>query len=289
MNVIAIYPGISQPPIIGDYKAYQFLKQMFGINTFVATSDKVEYPNSPLNFKEKQQIWTRHGVPIDKIVLVSDPHQAQEITRMFGADRTVVVFGYKQKQANSLINRGYFLSYKGNEQRLNPMNKNGYIVIIPDALFSIGGKFVDEKTIRNVLGSKTIDDEKKKSFFNQVFGWHDISLFDLLKKKFGSASTVKERVNESNNLKEFFRTTVREIFTELTSPQGDVSSGTLQTQQSSQQIAADEKESRKQADQKLKDKEKELKYIKDKEDIDKKISLQRKTQVGKEIQGIKRM
>jgi hypothetical protein len=214
MNVIGIYPVSSQPPHLGHFRAYNALRKITGVNTFVATSDVVELPRSPLNFSEKQQIWAKHGVPIDKIVETKNPYQASEITKKFGVDRTSVIFAMGETEANDLIqkSKGFFQKYSGNPNNLEPMNKRGYILVVNNSLITKGGTNVNASTIRQLFGSK-IDIEKKKSFFQQVFGWYDISLFDLISKKFSEASTVKERVDESQMM--VFRRRLTPIIKEM--------------------------------------------------------------------------
>lgn len=225
MNIIGIYPGPFQPPTVGNYRAYEYLKKHTGSNTFVTTSDVVDLPASPLSFQDKQQIWTRHGVPIDKVVLSKDPNKAVEITKKFGADRTVVVFGMTPKNAQLALksSSGYFLPFKGIAQSTEPLNKRAYILIIPDEIskVSVSKMAVSGNTIRRALNSTELTEEQKKSFFKQVFGWYDISLFDLIKKKFMESNTVRERVNENYSLPIVRRTLkafVKEVLGQLSTP-----------------------------------------------------------------------
>lgn len=223
MNVIGIYPVSSQPPHLGHYKAYEFLKKITGVNTFVATSNKTELPQAPLNFQDKQQIWTRHGVPIDKIVQVKDPQKAVEITQKFGTDRTVAVFAMSKRDANAVLKSpsGYFLPFKGMAGQMEPLVKHAYVLIIPDELLYINKSF-SSITIKQAFGSKRLSDEQKKSFFKQVFGWYDISLFELISKKFAEANTVKERVDESMFpiLRRTLKPFIKEIIGQMVQPQG---------------------------------------------------------------------
>ena len=74
-NIIVIYPGRFQP--MGQHHAavYRKLAAKFGkSNTFIATSDKVKLPKSPLNFKEKQMVMRAHG--ITNVVQVKNPYQS---------------------------------------------------------------------------------------------------------------------------------------------------------------------------------------------------------------------
>ena len=52
-TVIAIYPGRFQPMGKHHKEAFRWLENKFGAeNTYIATSDKVDPPKSPLNFSE---------------------------------------------------------------------------------------------------------------------------------------------------------------------------------------------------------------------------------------------
>jgi hypothetical protein len=223
MNIIGIYPGTFQPPTLGNYKAYELLKKHTGVNTFVTTNDVINLPNSPLTFQDKQQIWTRHGVPIDKVVMSKDPTMAAEVLQKFGTDRTSVIFAMPKKDAQMALQdpSGKFVVFKGLLPNMEPMNKRAYIFIIPDEILYIN-KEITSDTVRKAFGSKSLSEEKKKSFFKQIFGWYDISLFDLIKKKFAEAGTVKERMNESAGLpivRRTLKTFVKEILDELVTPQ----------------------------------------------------------------------
>lgn len=223
MNIIGIYPGSFQPPSAGNYKAYEMLKKHTGANTFVTTNDDVNLPNAPLTFQDKQQIWTRHGVPIDKVVMSKDPTKAGEVLQKFGTDRTVVIFAMPKKDATLALQdpSGRFLPFQGLTSQMEPMNSKAYIFTIPDEVLYVN-KQITSDTVRKAFGSKNLPEEKKKSFFKQMFGWYDISLFDLIKKKFAEAGTVKERMTESVGLpiiRKTLKTFVKEILDELVVPQ----------------------------------------------------------------------
>lgn len=223
MNIIGIYPGAFQPPIKGHFKAYEFLKKVTGTNTFVATSDVVELPMSPLNFYEKQQIWTKHGVPIDKVVQVKNPQKAVEITQKFGPDRTISIFAMSFQEASSVFksSNGYFIPFKGMPQSTEPLSKHSYVLIIPDE-FLFSNKSINASTIRQAFSSKKISGDQKKLFFKKIFGWYDISLYDLISKKFAEAATVKEHLSESSImvLRRFLKPFIKEVLGQLSQPQG---------------------------------------------------------------------
>jgi hypothetical protein len=182
----------------------------------------VELPQAPLNFQEKQQIWTRHGVPIDKVVEVKDPIKAAEITKKFGMDRTAGIFAMTNSSANQVLtsNKGYFEKYSADNKKLEPLTKKAYVLIIPDEVVTVN-QFLTPQIIRRGFASKAMPTERKKSFFQQVFGWYDISLFDLVQKRFAEANTVSERINESAIVRRLLKPIVKEILGELTEPMAD--------------------------------------------------------------------
>lgn len=293
MNIIGIYPGSFQLPHRGNYAAYEFLKKVTGTNTFVTTTDVVDLPASPLNFLDKQQIWTRHGVPIDKVVKVKDPHKAVEITQKFGADRTAAVFAMPKAEAMKYLQStsGYFLPFRGLAQTTQPLNKHAYILTIPDEILAVRG--ADPDTLKRAFSSKKLTDNQKKSLFKQVFGWYDISLFELISKKFAEAQTVKERVNETTVFRRFLKPFIREVLAQLSQPQGDQST-TSMDQTDPQSAAEKAKEKRDQQTQitlKAKAKDAELKTLKNQQKYFKgnvdKLTRFDIPQANKELQALK--
>lgn len=185
-SVIGIYPGRFHPPHRGHLNAYNFLKTITGNDTYVSTSGKVELPDSPLTFGEKQQIWVRHGVPPDHIIQTKSPYKSIEITQKYDPDKTSVIFALGQKDAERLKvdQGGYFKSYTGNTNTLEPLSKNGYVLVIPENQTMVDGKILSGTAVRQMLGSDKYTDEQKEKFFRYIFGWYDIALFKDLTQKF---------------------------------------------------------------------------------------------------------
>ena len=185
-SVIGIYPGRFHPPHRGHLNAYNFLKLITGNDTYVSTSGKVELPDSPLTFGEKQQIWVRHGIAPDHIVQTKSPYKSLEITQKYDPDKTSVIFALGQKDAERLKvdQGGYFKSYPGNTNTLEPLNKHGYVLIIPESQTMVDGKILSGTAVRQMLGSDKYTDDQKEKFFRYIFGWYDIALFKDLTQKF---------------------------------------------------------------------------------------------------------
>lgn len=288
MNIIGIYPGSFQPPHKGHYSAYLMLKKVTGTNTFVATSDVIDMPKSPLTFEDKQQLWTRHGVPIDKVVKVKNPTSALEITKKFGPDRTAVIFAMTKNEAHQLISssQGYYIPFQNVESCNQPLNKNAYVMIVPDEVLTHNGQLTPD-AFQKVMGSKTLPIEKKKQFFKQIFGWYDISLFDLIHKKFSEASTVSERVNENMVIRRVLKPFIKEILGQLSQPMGNDPVNAIQPAVSPEDAAKMARDQREKHTNDLKDRQKELDFIKKKDDIDKKMNAQKIRNVQTDIQTLK--
>ena len=257
MKLIGIYPGNFQPPHRGHWLAYQKLKKVVGMDIFVATTDRTPTPDAPLNFGEKENIWVRHGVPINQMVKVKNWEQPKEIFKKFSENHTSAIFSLNSRELDQLHVRnhyvvedkvnewkttentlGYFQPYKGNEHNLKPFNQHGYVKIEEDNI--IDGKVVSTANIRLVLGAPRYTDDQKKKFFEWAFGWFDIGLFQELVDKFKlaqksySADTTPVSITSVNSLaglepvsqgnvisphiQNKVREMVREIMMELMSP-----------------------------------------------------------------------
>lgn len=221
MNTIGIYPGRFQPPHQGHKKLYDYMAGIVGKqNAYVATSDKQDPVKSPLTFREKQQIWTRHDVPIDHVVKVVNPYKSEEITHKFDPKKTAAVFFLSQKDAERIPftrkdgQPAYFQPYKGNENNLQPIELHSYIAITPT--FKVNGKIISGTVAREYLGDATKSTAEKKTAFQWIFGWFDLALFELLTKKFTEAERAKggekTPVNEvTQRLKEIIKGMIREM------------------------------------------------------------------------------
>ena len=107
--------GRFQPMHKGHYGTYQHLIKKFGKdNVYVGTSDKVERPKSPFNFKEKVMIMTTmFGIPKNRIVEVKNPYVPTEVLRKFDKDNTAFITVVGKKDASRLGGK-FFTPYKDN-------------------------------------------------------------------------------------------------------------------------------------------------------------------------------
>jgi len=192
-TIVVIYPGRFQP--MGQHHAatYKKLAAKFGqSNTYVATSDKVKLPKSPLNFKEKRKVIFKHG--IGNVVQVKNPYQATEITSKYDPETTAVLFavGAKDMKEDPRFrigtkkdgSPGYFQSYADNKDNLQSFTHHGYLVVAPHIDIQIPGYGeMSGTTLRQVLAKSGPDT------FKDVMGWYDENIYTMLRDKFSKLAT----------------------------------------------------------------------------------------------------
>lgn len=214
MKILAVYPGRFQPFHKGHAQVYQWLKKKFD-NVIIATSDKVEAPKSPFNFKEKKRMMALAGVPSDGVTQVTNPYIAREILKDYNPKDTILVFAVSQKDMEedprfdfSPTKSGkprYLQPYKGNEKKLKPfgdMNSpKGYVIVAPTFTFDVLGK---PATSASELRKQFVklNHDKQKDFITDLFGKYSASVHALMDKKIGdmlgkpkSIKKLKEEMN----------------------------------------------------------------------------------------------
>ena len=198
-NVVAIYPGRFQPMGRHHAEAFRWLQSQFGEeNVYIATSNKVAPPKSPLNFEEKKQAMIAQGIPESQIVQVKNPYKAEEILGSYNPETTAVAFmvGQKDMKEDPRFRVGekksggatYFQEFESNIKNLKPFSEHGYLVVAPHVSLDIAG-------YGEMCGTScraALADGDRQLFAN-VMGFFDENLFNLFKKKFVSG-TLKEEV-----------------------------------------------------------------------------------------------
>ena len=189
-KTVVIYVGRFQPFHKGHYATYQHLVKKFGKdNVYIGTSNKVQKPKSPFDFKEKVKIMnTMFGIPTSKIHQVKNPYQPTEILKKFDEKSTafVTVVGEKDK---SRLGGKYFTPLKGEINE--PYRDRGYVYVSPSQSNPISGT-----DVRNglALGS----DEQKQSFFtDRAYPKFNKTIFNLITSKLNEGIEIsKERIEE---------------------------------------------------------------------------------------------
>lgn len=196
-NVIAIYPGRFQPFGKHHADAFKWLASKFGENnTYIATSDKVDPPKSPLNFSEKKKIISKYGLG-SNLVMVKNPYKAEEITQKYDPKDTALVFmvGAKDMQEDPRFKiglkkdgtPGYFQKYEP-KKPMEGFDKHGYLIVAPHMSYDIKGiGEMSGTNIRKALSNPNVTAEQ----FKDIFGWYDPSIEKMLKAKFSGIGEQK--------------------------------------------------------------------------------------------------
>ena len=191
-KTVVTYVGRFHPFHSGHNAVYQHLVKKFGKqNVHIGTSNKVELPKSPFNFKEKVQIMTKmFGIPKSNIHQVKNPYRPDEILKKFDEKKTafVTVVGEKDKGRLRMGKGRYFQPYKGNTDL--PMKDNGYVYIVPPQGRGISGTEVRQGMSRG-------EESQKKAFFKKIYGKFDPKIFNLLTTKITRSESVMESFFES--------------------------------------------------------------------------------------------
>lgn len=97
---VVVYPGRFQPMLKHHKAVYDKLAEEYGENNvYLATSDSVKVPKSPLNFVEKQQIMTQlMGIAPDKVINVKVPYAGESYAQLGSPDSILILaVGYKDQ------------------------------------------------------------------------------------------------------------------------------------------------------------------------------------------------
>jgi hypothetical protein len=191
-KVVVVYGGRFQPMHKGHYGTYQHLVKKFGKNNvFISTSNKVERPKSPFNFKEKVKIMTTmFNIPKSKIVQVKNNYAPTEILKKYDKNTTAFIAVVGEKDSNRFLGGKYFKPWKGHAEV--GYEDGGYVYAAP----SSGGGISGTET-RNGL-SVGSDDQKKSFFKSRAYGKFNATIFNMITDKLneGVIEISKERIEE---------------------------------------------------------------------------------------------
>jgi hypothetical protein len=205
-NIIAIYPGRFQPFSKHHADAFAWLVSKFGQDSYIATTDKVDPPKSPLNFSEKKMVIDKFGYG-PNVIQVKNPYKAEEITSKYNPEDTALVFmvgekdmaddprfAMKPKKDGSA---GYFKAYEENEDNLQGFDRHGYLIVAPHVSHDIPG--IGEMSGTNVRKalSSNVSEEEYKDMFISIFGWYDKKIADMLKRKFSNTLNENKLILET--------------------------------------------------------------------------------------------
>ena len=187
----------------------QLQKQFPDAEVYVGTSDKVEPPKSPFNFKEKQLIASAHGVPAERVLQATRPYHKDDYARYFDENNTVIIFAVGEKDldrfpfTNVDPKTGLDMTVRGESrpkyyQKINtlnndvqPMSTRGYITLAPT--IKLGDEVASASAFRDALQNAP-DKEAAKELFTKQFGNYNEKVFNLIYNKITGAN-MNEHIN----------------------------------------------------------------------------------------------
>jgi len=184
---IAIYPGRFQPMGPHHAETYKKLTHKFGPdNTFIATSNVVDPPKSPLDFEQKKRIMVKHGIPESQIVQTKNPYAAREVLEAYDPENTSAVYlvGAKDMDEDPRFANldgvkkdgtpAHLKTMRDNEELLG-FNKHSYVGVAPHVSLNVPGfGEMSGTSLREFL--KTAD----RAEFEKVMGFFDEEIFEML-------------------------------------------------------------------------------------------------------------
>tara|TARA_R110000744_G_scaffold10369_4_gene32317 strand:- start:25494 stop:26126 length:633 start_codon:yes stop_codon:yes gene_type:complete len=148
-KVVVTYGGRFHPPHKGHIFAYEYLRDEFaGHDAFITTSNKVDPPNSPFTFDEKNKLFQAAGISPGVIYQVRNNYSPVEILDSYDKESTIYVTGISKKDMEDNPrftfkpkrdgSPAYLQEFKSIEE-CRPMSEHGYIFTIPTIEFDMSG------------------------------------------------------------------------------------------------------------------------------------------------------
>lgn len=208
-KILVIYPGRFQPATKGHRAVYDYLCKKFGYsNVYIATSDKVAPPKSPFNFEEKRSLMTLAGIDPLKVIRVSDPYRATEITSHFDPEKTILLFAVSEKD---MIEDPRFKSWTKKDKtptyfqpapkdinECQTFDSHGYVLTVPTFNFNVLGKPMRSASEFRSMFAKS-DEHNKKKLIKDLFGNYSDKALNIMSSKITESSikTVTIQLNEA--------------------------------------------------------------------------------------------
>lgn len=199
-KVVIVYPGGFHPFHPGHASVYDHLLKRFpAADVYVAATNTTT--ERPFEFAEKKFLANQSGVPTDRFVQVKSPYSAEEITRNYDPNNTILIFALSDKDEDRAMK---LISPKkdGSPSKMqpievtnkhNPMAQNAYIYLAPTTDFYLGGEKANSASkIREKYA--TASDEDRIKIISQLY-----PLAKVPKKIKNILDKVLLGINEADN------------------------------------------------------------------------------------------
>lgn len=189
-KTIVVYVGRFQPFHKGHYNTYSNLTKKFGKdNVYIGTSNKIEKPKSPFNFKEKKQIMTTmFGIPSNKIVEVKNPYAPTEVLKNFDENTTAFITVVGEKDSSRLGGK-YFQKWDGHPTE--GYKDRGYVYVSPAQPNALSGT-----DVRVGLGNGS-EEQKQNYFVDRAYPKFNKQIFKLISDKLNEAITLDVEIGDT--------------------------------------------------------------------------------------------
>ena len=177
---VVVYAGRFQPFHANHYETYQNLVKVFGKdNVYIGTSNKVDPPKSPFNFKEKKSIiTTMFPIPKNKVVQVKNPYKPSEITDKYPEDAALIsAVGLKDSER---LSPKYFTKYPGSTDDLESKEETVYTYVTPKNTNFFKGDAFSGTLVRELIGG---DDPTE--ILDALYPKKNKKIYELLIQKIG--------------------------------------------------------------------------------------------------------
>jgi len=184
-NMVVVYSGRFQPFHKGHFETFQNIKKEFpNADVVIGTSDKVDLPKSPFNFKEKKKIITSmFKIGKQEVHQVKNPYAPKEILENYPED-TVYVTVVGKKDADRLSKGKYFDIYTDGMKMSEGYKDKGYIFVAPENTTEYKGTPISGSLVRDTFSDA--EEADKKELFKALYGKLDKNIFDLITSKIES-------------------------------------------------------------------------------------------------------
>lgn len=194
-GLLVIYPGRFHPFHKGHKSIYDSLVLKFPeADVRIVTSDKIDPPKSPFTFDEKVLMMQLAGVKGDQINKERNPYTPFTLMGDYNSKDTKFIAAISEKDMEGPVPRfnytkkdgspAYFQPLNGQPiDRLQDMDKHGYIMTLPTKTFSVLGVTIKSASqIRDMYASATKAD--RKTIIEELYnGNYDERIFNLFNSK----------------------------------------------------------------------------------------------------------
>jgi len=196
-HLIVTYPGRFQPPTKNHYNVYKVLKETFGVDPIITTSNKQE-KKSPFTFQEKKKIWNKmFGVKnVEQIRL---PYYPKEVLEKKPEDAIWIV-AVGEKDGDRLIKIPDLINIdSASPKDVIPWPEKrtdrcqwaaGMYYVVPLQTDAFKGKMISGTTVRETFANGT--DKEKKEMFVLMYGKMDKEIYDLINDRISSLNENEE-------------------------------------------------------------------------------------------------